>query len=259
MATIYFSLPQLQIFFMIFVRVAAIVMSIPILNNKNAPAVFKVGLALSISFILFPILKLNNTLLFNDVLSFGLGIVGEVVLGFTIGLTVKAIFAGIQLAGQLAGYQMGLAIANVLDPATSIQVPLLSQVYNLVAMLIFLLINAHHRLLQALVESFILVPPFGFQYNPSLSDYLVELTGNIFTIAIKVGAPIIVVLLMTSVALGLIARTVTQMNIFIVAIPLKIAIGLLFLIFSFIHLSAYLGYLFDQLAGNIFLLLKIMT
>ena len=109
------------------------------------------------------------------------------------------------------------------------------------------------------MESFILVPPFGFQYNPSLSDYLVELTGNIFTIAIKVGAPIIVVLLMTSVALGLIARTVTQMNIFIVAIPLKIAIGLLFLIFSFIHLSAYLGYLFDQLAGNIFLLLKIMT
>ena len=259
MATINFSLPQLQIFFMIFVRVAAIVMSIPILNNKNAPAVFKAGLALSISFILFPILKFNHALIFNDVLSFGLGIVGEAVLGFTIGLTVKAIFAGIQLAGQLAGYQMGLAIANILDPATSIQVPLLSQVYNLVAMLIFLIINAHHWLLQALVESFSLVPPFGFQYNPALSDYLVELTGNIFTIAIKVGAPIIVVLLMTSVALGLIARTVTQMNIFIVAIPLKIAIGLLFLIFSFIHLSAYLGYLFDQLAGNIILLLKIMT
>ena len=259
MATISFSLSQLQIFFMIFIRVAAIVMSIPILSNKNAPAVFKVGLALSISFILFPILRLNPIPFFNDVFTFGLAIIGEVILGFTIGLTVKAIFAGVQLAGQLAGYQMGLAIANVLDPATSIQVPLLSQFYNLVAMLIFLLINAHHWLLQALVESFILVPPFGFQYSPSISDYLVDLTGNIFTIAIKVGAPIIVVLLITSVALGLIARTVPQMNIFIVAIPLKIAVGLIFLIFSLTYLSAYLGHLFNELAGNIFLLLKIIS
>ena len=258
MATLTFNLSQLQIFFIIFVRLAALVSSIPVLASKNVPTLFKVGLALSISFILFPLLNLNNLPQFSNVITFGLGIAAELILGFAIGLAVKAIFAGIQLAGKLAGYQMGLAIANVLDPASSIQVPLISQVYNLVAMLIFVTINAHHWLLQALIESFQLLPPFGFQINPSFVDYLVNLTANIFIIAIKVGAPVIVVLMITSVALGLIARTVPQMNIFIVAIPLKIVVGLMFLVFSFTHLSAYLGHVFSQLADTIFLILKII-
>jgi flagellar biosynthetic protein FliR len=258
MATLTFNLAQLQIFFMIFVRMAALLSSIPVLANKNIPAVFKVGLALSISLILFPLLKLSGMPHFDNAVTFGLGIAAEVILGFAIGLAVKAIFAGIQLAGKLAGYQMGLAIANVLDPASSVQVPLISQVYNIVAMLIFVVINAHHWLLQALIESFRLVPPFGFQMNSSFIDYLVHLTANIFVIAIKVGAPVIVVLLITSVALGLIARTVPQMNIFIVAIPLKIVVGLTFLVFSFTHLSAYLGQVFSQLANTILLLLNVM-
>ena len=258
MATLTINLAQLQIFFMIFVRMAALLSSIPVLANKNAPAVFKVGLALSVSLILFPLLNLNRMPQFNNAVAFGLGIAAEVVLGFAIGLAVKAIFAGIQLAGKLAGYQMGLAIANVLDPASSIQVPLISQVYNTVAMLIFVAINAHHWLLQALIESFKLVPPLGFQMKPSFVDYMVTLTANIFVIAIKVGAPVIVVLLITSVALGLIARTVPQMNIFIVAIPLKIVVGLMFLVFSFTHLSAYLGQVFSQLANTIVMLLKMM-
>ena len=82
------------------------------------------------------------------------------------------------------------------------------------------------------------------------------LTGNMFTIAIKVGAPIIAALLLTSVALGLIARTVPQMNIFIVAMPLKILIGLLFLAFSLPFLSSLLGELFNDLGTDILLLLK---
>jgi len=258
MATLTINLFQLQIFFMIFVRLAALLSSIPVLASKNVPTVFKVGLALSISLILFPILELNSMPHFNNAVTFGLGIAAELILGFAIGLAVKAIFAGIQLAGKLAGYQMGLAIANVLDPASSLQVPLISQIYNLVAMLIFVIINAHHWLLQALIESFNLVPPFGFQINPSFVDYLVHLTANIFIIAIKVGAPVIIVLLITSVALGLIARTVPQMNIFIVAIPLKIVIGLMFLLFSLTHLSAYLGQVFSQLADSVLLLLKII-
>ena len=86
MATLTINLSQLQIFFMIFVRMAALLSSIPVLASKNAPAVFKVGLALSISLVLFPLLKLNSMPHFNTAVSFGLGIAAELILGFVIGL-----------------------------------------------------------------------------------------------------------------------------------------------------------------------------
>jgi flagellar biosynthetic protein FliR len=174
-----------------------------------------------------------------------------------IGLMVQMILAGVQLAGQLAGYQMGLAIANVIDPDSSDQIPLISQFYQVFAILIFVTVNAHYWCLGAMMESFRLVPPFGFHLDNSLIEQLVRLGGDVFTIGVKVGAPVIVVLLLTSVSFGLIARTVPQMNVFIVAIPLKIAVGLLFVFFSLPYFSAYLQQLFATLGENILKLLSV--
>ena len=101
-------------------------------------------------------------------------------LGLVIGFSVKLIFAGIQLAGQMAGYQMGMAIANVMDPASSQQVPLLAQFNNLVALLVFLSINAHYWFIRALTQSYRLVPPLNFHFDGSLMEHLIQLSGNMF-------------------------------------------------------------------------------
>jgi flagellar biosynthetic protein FliR len=215
-----------------------------------------VGLGFSITVLLIPLLRTTEPSLFSDVIPFGIGVVSELILGVIIGLSVQLVFAGIQLAGQLAGFQMGFSIVNVMDPLTSAQVSIVAQLKNLIAMLIFLAINAHHWFLRSLVESFRLVPPFGFHYSASLMEYLMRLGGNMFVIAIKVGAPVMVALLLTSVALGLVARTVPQMNIFIVAFPLKIVIGLLFLAFSLPYLMSFLKQLFGGLGNDILMLLK---
>ena len=99
----------------------------------------------------------------------------------------------------------------------------------MLALLVFLSINAHYWFIRALTQSYQLVPPFYVHFDRSLMEYLMELAGNMFVIAIQVGAPIIAALLVTSVAFGLVARTVPQMNVFIVAMPLKIGVGLIFL------------------------------
>jgi flagellar biosynthetic protein FliR len=124
------------------------------------------------------------------------------------------------------------------------------------ALLIFLTVNAHHWFLRALAESYRLVPPFGFQVSNSLMEQIVQLAGSMFVIGLKIGAPIIAVLLLTSIAFGLIARTVPQMNVFFVAMPLKIFIGLLFLGFSLPFLLSFLKQLFRGLGETIFLILK---
>jgi flagellar biosynthetic protein FliR len=208
--------------------------------------------------VLFPIINLDPIPFLTEVMPFGLGVIGEIILGVTIGLSVRLLFAGIQLAGQLAGFQMGLAIVNVMDPQTSAQVPILAQFNNLIAMMVFLAINAHHWFLRSLMESFRLVPPFNFTLNYSLVEHLMMLGGNMFIIALKIGAPIIATMLITSVALGLIARTVPQMHIFIVAMPLKILIGLLMLSLTAPYLSSFLHEVFRGLGRDIFLILKTM-
>ncbi|MCK5508363.1 MAG: flagellar biosynthetic protein FliR [Desulfobacterales bacterium] len=252
------SLQQLQIFFLIFLRVGAIIMFIPVFGTRNVPVLFKAGLAFSVSILLFPILKLDNIPFTTGAISFAIGITGEIMLGVIIGFSVKLIFAGIQLAGQLAGFQMGLAIANVMDPITSAQVSVIAQFNNLFAMLIFLTINAHHMFLRALVESFRLIPPFDVQFSNPLIEHLISLSGNIFIIAIKIGAPVIVALLFTSAAFGLMARTVPQMNIFLVAMPLKIVVGLLFLAFALPYAVLFLKQIFNESGRDILLLLRAM-
>ncbi len=104
----------------------------------------------------------------------------------------------------------------------------MAQFNNLFALLVFISINAHYWFIKALTKSFEMVPPLNVHFGGSLLEQLVRMSGNMFVIGIQVGAPVIAALLITSVAFGLIARTVPQMNVFIVAMPLKIGVGLLF-------------------------------
>jgi len=235
------------------------VMSLPVFNSNSIPIFFKIGLAFATSMALFTILDLEPPPVSGAMLPFGIGVIGEIMIGIIIGISVRLIFAGIQLAGQLAGYQMGMAIANVMDPSSSEQFPILAQFNQLFALLLLLVTNAHHVFLRALAESYRLVPPFGFHFSNSVMQQVVDLGGNMFVIAIQVGAPIIAALLLTSVAFGLVARTVPQMNVFIVAMPLKIAVGLLFIGFSLPYLSSFLNTMFRELGKNIFILLKAMS
>ena len=247
---------QLQMLFLIFVRVGAILMSMPIFKSRSIPVLVKFGLALAASIVLYPLLDRTAFPVVNDLGTFAIGAFCEIMLGISIGLAVNLIFVGLQMAGQISGYQMGLALARVMDPSAGQQVPLLSQFFQLFSFLIFLTINAHHWFLMALADSFQLVPPFGFKVSGGLIEQLVHIGGLMFVIAIKVGAPVIAALLITSVAFGLIARTVPQMNVFLVAMPLKIIIGLLFIGFSLPYLSSFLKGLFSNLGNMIFLLMK---
>jgi len=259
MVSLNISLPQLQLFFLIFFRVGAILMSIPVFDSKSIPLFFKIALAFATSIILFPMLRVDPVPMATSVLALAVGVTGEILLGLIIGFSVKLIFAGIQLAGQLAGYQMGMALANVMDPSSSQQVPLLAQFNNLFGLLIFISINAHYLFIRALTHSFEMVPPLNVNFSGSLMEHLIKMSGNIFVIGIQVGAPVIAALLITSVAFGLIARTVPQMNVLIVGMPLKIVIGLLFLGISLPYFSAFLKKIFGGLGPNIIFMLKAMS
>lgn len=259
MATLNIPLDAFYGVLLIFLRVAGILFSAPILDTATIPALFKVGLGLAVSVLLLPVVETVVSVKDLGLMAFVIGVVSEIAIGVTIGLSAKLLFTGIQLAGQIAGYQMGFAVANVVDPATSTQIPILAQFYNLTAMLVFLAINAHHMFFMALVDSYTILPPLGLHFNPQLVGMMMQLAANMFVVAIKVGAPLIAVMLVVSVGMGLIARTVPQIHIFIVAMPLKILIGMAFMIIVAPYLTAFLIDLFSSYQVTLFDLIRLMA
>jgi flagellar biosynthetic protein FliR len=251
MLSLSFPLEQILLFLFVLVRVAAILFVVPFFESRSVPVMVKVGLAMSVTWLLLPRLDVALPSLNSSPATFIIGIGSEIAIGLIIGLMVQLLFAGVQLAGQMAGFQMGFAIANVVDPASSLQIPMLSQFLNLFAFMIFLTLNIHYYFIKALVDGFETIPFWGAQFDGNLFELIMETTANAFIIAVQIGAPVMVALLLTSVALGLAARTVPQMQIFIVAMPLKIILGLLFLGFSLPYLMTFLKSAFHRLGQSI--------
>lgn len=248
---------QLQLFLFVLVRVGAILFSLPFLDSRNVPFIVKASLSMAFAIMIMPRLNVPVPNLFTNPVALALALVGEAAVGWVIGLAMQLLLAGVQLAGQLAGFQMGFAIANVVDPTSSQQIPILSQFMNLFAVLIFFGLNAHYYFIKALIDAFRLIPPMGVRLDGRLIDLIMKMAANIFVIAVKVGAPVTAVLLLTNVALGLAARTVPQMQIFVVAMPLQILLGMIFLGLSLPFMASFLGSAFTELGHQILVMIRL--
>lgn len=213
---------------LILIRISIVLFLLPIFGGRMLPNPVKAGLALMITIVLFPVIRPDPKLFPEGLLGVVNLILAELVLGLIIGLTIRLFFAAIQLAGQLIGFQMGFAIANVLDPESGAQGSILAQMGYWIAILIFLLLDGHHVLLRTLADSFSIIEVGSLGFSKGLFHKMLEASGDMFAVAIKVGAPAIAALLLTSAAFGIIAKVVPQMNILIVAFPLKIVVGLFF-------------------------------
>ncbi len=250
-------LPYLPWYLLVFIRIFTIIYLFPFLGGRNVPWQAKSGLAGMLSVILCPlfspkVIPLNLWLI-------ALGVTKEFLVGFTLGFIVRLIFDAIQLGGQFIGYQMGFAIVNVIDPYSSNQISIIAQFKSLLAILIFLTLNGHYILIAALVKSFSLIPvATTWVIKGSLVQEILRLTGGIFAIAIKISAPVLVALLLTNIALGLIARTMPQINVFIVGFPLEIGIGFFILGASLPFLGWCYKYFFIQTLKELEIGLRLM-
>lgn len=224
-----FSIEQIQIFLMVFIRIGAILFSIPIFGSNDFPKTAKVGLTLAIAWMLFKHVPVPDEIQGAQLAMYQLlpAICSEIMIGIAIGIVARFIFEGIQLSGQLIGFQMGFGIVNVMDPVTGASFSIIAQFQNLLATLFFIALNMHHLFFKALALSFEKIPIFHCYLSVSVFSWIIGLSSDIFILAVKIGAPLTAILLFTTVALGLIAKGCPQINVFIVGFPLKIAAGLL--------------------------------
>lgn len=227
MALFNFNYEEFELFLFVFVRVGAIIIFTPVLGSASVPAMSKVGLILFTSVAIFPVVSSLPGPFSKGTLDFGVHLLSEITIGLTIAFAARLVFMAVQVAGTVVDFQMGFGVVNVIDPQTQSQVSVTAQFQNILAILLFLAVDAHHFFLHAIVESFDLIDPNRFAFSPSVMAYLMELFVHAFVVAIKIAAPAMAVLFFISISMGLIARTVPQMNVFIVAFPLQIGMGLL--------------------------------
>ena len=217
------------VFTLVFLRISAMLVMIPVMGERSVPLRVKAGLAMLIALLVYPAIRSNMPPLRADaeIIALALAMTGEVMIGLTIGFAGRMIFAGIRFAGDMIGIQMGLSIVNVIDPVSSTQVSIMAEFQYLFAVLVYLAVDGHHMFISAILDSYRFTAPFAYQFSASLMQAILLFSKELFVTAVKICAPVMAVLLFSNVALGVVARTVPQINIFIVGMPLQVATGLI--------------------------------
>lgn len=235
---------QLEKVLLVWIRISGIFMIAPVFSSRNIPGMVKLGFSGLLAFIIAPLVPLHSPT--DSIIIYFLIIAGELLIGLLIGLLAQVIFAAIQLAGQLIDMQMGFFIVNVVDPEHGTQVPLIGNFKFLIALVVFLIVNGHHMVIQAIANSFIFLPIGTNIVDQYLIIFLVDTFSRLFITALQISAPTVGTLFVVSVALGIIARTVPQMNVFMVGMPAKILIGFAMIFLSMPLYVYLLGSLFSR-------------
>ena len=218
-----------QGFLVCLARVLAVIGSIPIFGENAGPARVRVGLAFMLTLLLFPVVKPYLPLGGLSFLPFMLILVQEVLFGIIMGFIAKLILVAIQFGGTVVGYKMGFAMANIMDPQSQHQVPLMGQFLNVIGLLVFLSVDGHHIFLRALVGSYEILPPGTVEFTGMAIPYVISLTGDMFVLGLQLTAPVLIVLILNYFGLGIMARLMPQMNVLMLSWPVNQALGFLFL------------------------------
>jgi flagellar biosynthetic protein FliR len=214
---------------LIFIRIISAISATPIYSHVSIPAQVKVFLSFVIAFIIFSISSPANIAVeFNVWWIFSMAI-KEIVVGLIIGFTLNLVFYGFNFAGTFIGFDMGLAMAQVMNPVEETNGNVIGQVIYFLALMIFFILDGHQYVLRALAFSFKVIPIGKLSYNESLFNLLITYSASVFIIAVKIAAPILVSFFLIHIAEGILARMIPQMQVFFVTQPLKIGIGFVLL------------------------------
>ncbi|HHW56561.1 MAG TPA: flagellar type III secretion system protein FliR [Clostridia bacterium] len=252
-------LQNFQLFILIFVRMLGIFILTPFFGTKNVPTVFKVGLGFFAAIIVFDTME-PVALQINNIFDYFLVVIAEFTVGLVIGLASMISFSAIHLAGQLIDYQLGFGLVNILDIHSETQVPLMGNFIYILTILIFMLMNGHYILFTMLAKSVDIIPIGKVAFDlSSMSQVLTKMVSDMFVLGFRISVPIILTTVMTDLTLGIISRTIPQLNVFMVGMPAKILVGIFTLLIMLPMYIAIIDFLFNGMNADIFRLMKFMT
>ena len=228
-------------FFLIFTRLGAMTMMLPALGETSIPARIRLFLSLSISLIIYGLLRGSLPVMPVSPVALGVLLICEVLIGVMIGLSIRLLVSALHIAGTVIAMQSGLAMAQAFDPAQGGQSSLVATFMTLVGVTLVFVTNLHHLMISAMYNSYSLFPIGGDIFIGGFAELIADTVSNSFKLGIQMSAPIIVYALVFNAGLGIIARLVPQLQVFFVAIPINVTLG--FVIMAIVLSAAMQWYL----------------
>lgn len=243
------------VFLMILLRSAFVLGFFPLIGEQFVPMRVRLMLAFVISMALMPVAPVSAALWPTTIGGMVLHVLSEATLGFAIGFVGRILFAIIQFAGQIAGEQMGFGLVNAIDPSSH-QNSIIAEMQYMMAILIFMLAGIHHVFILALARSFEAIAPGTAGLSGGVTDIMMTLGAQVFSLSLQFAMPVIIVVFAINIALGMVARAVPQINVFMESFPLRIIGGMAVMLLSFGYIVEMWEHMFGSLDNTLANLLK---
>ena len=236
---------NISLFLLILCRWAGMIMLAPVFGAREVPGVVKLILVASLSLIVYPLISAAQPSIPSELLPYIAIVSKEVFVGLVIGFVIYALTAILDGAGQLLDFQMGFTMGAAIDPVYGVQSPMMGNFQMILATMLLLATNSHHYLIAAMVKSYVYIP-INPSSLPTDITFYVQLIANVFALAIQMALPVFGALLVSDVGVGLLSRTVPQLNIFSVVFPVKIIFGFTILFLSMPFFGEAVAHFFNM-------------
>jgi flagellar biosynthetic protein FliR len=231
------------------------VMMAPVFGARGVPNLVKLGLTLAFSVVLYPVVVSMAVQIPSDTFLYIGLIVKEVIVGLVIGLVISLLTSVMQVAGELIDYQIGFTLGNTLDPINGMQSPMTGNLLMILTTMILLAINAHHYIIAAMVKSYSYIP-INSAILPSGVTFYIQIVGQVISLGAQIAMPIFGALFLADVGVGILSKTVPQLNIFSVIFPIKVIFGLMLLLLTIPYLGITVSNLMDTVMNWLFQLYR---
>lgn len=240
---------HVDVLLVIFCRIMAAIVFLPIIEESKPPKLAISALGLCLAMTVFMVTDCEVVYDKTTLISYTLVLVKEVLVGLIIGFIMKIYFQIYQFVGSLWSTQGGLGMSMALDPVGGIQTPILGRLYNLCLCAIFIISGGYHWFIKTLVDSFTLIPINKAVLGTHIVTGMIETVSSYLIISFKLAMPVVGILLLVDFGLGILARTVPQMNMFVIGIPLKVIILFVLLIATIGLIPRFNAIIIDQMVN----------
>jgi flagellar biosynthetic protein FliR len=242
---------QILLFFSALVRVGCLLLVMPIFSDNVIPPTVKVLFSFSLTLILFPVIQAQAGVLsptiFDSSIGIAMVVMREAIVGLIVGFVAKMFFDAISFGFSYMGMQMGFNMAASYDPHVETSTPVISQFILILCTLIFLSLDSHHVLLQAIAETFKVIPVGLGAASKLVVGYIFDAMTDVFWIAVRLAAPMASVIFLVNISFGIVSKAVPQINVMVVSFSVNILIGILVLFLTMPILGTNLIEVFQEM------------
>jgi len=241
-----FTVENLEVFLLVFVRVSSFIASAPLFNQTHIPLKVKIWFSFFIAMLVFASLDITS-LEYQGIIGFSVLIIKEAVAGLLLGFVTNLCVYILSFSGNLIDMEIGFSMVNQFDPSTNVNTTITATLYTNAVMLIMMVTYMHHYILSAFIESFQLVPLGKVTVHLDLYRAGVLFMADYFIIGFRIILPVFAATLILNVVLGILAKVAPQMNMFSVGMQLKIMGGLVMLLIAIGLLPRVSELIFEQM------------